>query len=75
MAVRRAFARRFIAGETRAKMRSRPSAQIEAQGMHQTLDHLGESVATLDGGRERTREYLEPDRGRAHGPASNRTCR
>jgi proline dehydrogenase len=53
----RAFARRFIAGETI------PDAiaavrDIEAQGMHHTLDHLGESVSTLAAAETATGEYL-----------------
>jgi proline dehydrogenase len=53
----RAFARRFIAGETI------PDAiaavrEIEAQGMHHTLDHLGESVSTLAAAETATGEYL-----------------
>jgi proline dehydrogenase len=53
----RAFARRFIAGETI------PDAiaavrEIEAQGMHHTLDHLGESVNTLAAAETATGEYL-----------------
>jgi proline dehydrogenase len=53
----RAFARRFIAGETI------PDAiaavrEIEAQRMHHTLDHLGESVSTLAAAETATGEYL-----------------
>jgi proline dehydrogenase len=53
----RAFARRFIAGETI------PDAiaavrEIEAQRMHHTLDHLGESVGTLAAAETATGEYL-----------------
>ena len=53
----RAFARRFIAGETI------PDAiaavrEIEAQGMHHTLDHLGESVSSLAAAETATGEYL-----------------
>ena len=52
-----AFARRFIAGETEedaiAAVRT-----IQAQGLHSTLDHLGESVASLAAAEFATREYL-----------------
>ncbi len=53
----RAFARRFIAGET---IRDAIAAvrEIEAQGMHHTLDHLGESVSTLAAAETATGEYL-----------------
>lgn len=53
----RAFARRFIAGETIddaiAAVR-----QIQAQGLLSTLDYLGESVTTLAEADTATREYL-----------------
>jgi proline dehydrogenase len=53
----RAFARRFIAGETIddaiAAVRD-----IDAHGMHHTLDHLGESVGTLAAAETATRAYL-----------------
>jgi proline dehydrogenase len=52
-----AFARRFIAGETEedaiAAVRT-----IQAQGLHSTLDHLGESVSSLAAADIATREYL-----------------
>ena len=52
-----AFARRFIAGETIddaiAAVR-----RIEALGLHHTLDHLGESVTTLEATAACTAEYL-----------------
>lgn len=51
------FARRFIAGETvdDAVAAVRPLA---AQGMHLTLDYLGESVATADDANAASRHYL-----------------
>jgi proline dehydrogenase len=53
----RAFARRFIAGET-VEDAIAAVRRLDAQGLHHTLDHLGESVATLDGTETCTREYL-----------------
>jgi proline dehydrogenase len=57
MTGRHAFARRFIAGETVddaiAALRS-----ISAQGLHSTLDYLGESVTSLAAADTATREYL-----------------
>jgi proline dehydrogenase len=55
---RGAFARRFIAGETLDDA-IEAVRQLEAQGLHHTLDHLGESVTTRDGSDTCTREYLE----------------
>jgi proline dehydrogenase len=52
-----AFARRFIAGETVADAVA-VVRQLEARGLHHTLDHLGESVTSLDGTEACTREYL-----------------
>src|SRR5438045_1976716 len=54
---RRPFARRFIAAETVGDAIA-AVRRLEAQGLHHTLDHLGESVATLDGTEACTREYL-----------------
>jgi proline dehydrogenase len=54
---RRAFARRFIAGESVNEAIAAVRA-LEAQGLHHTLDHLGESVTTLEGTESCTREYL-----------------
>src|SRR3989441_107434 len=51
------FARRFIAGETIAEAVEAARA-LEARGLMQTLDHLGESVATLADADAATREYL-----------------
>jgi proline dehydrogenase len=51
------FARRFIAGET-VEEAIVAARTLEAQGLHQTLDYLGESIATLAGADAATREYL-----------------
>jgi proline dehydrogenase len=53
----RPFARRFIAGED-VDAAINAVRQLESQGLHQTLDHLGESVTTLGGTETCTREYL-----------------
>jgi proline dehydrogenase len=53
----RAFARRFIAGETVEDAIAAVRA-IEAQGMLHTLDYLGESVTSLPVAETATREYL-----------------
>ena len=52
------FARRFIAGETPAEAIV-AARRIEAAGLSQTLDYLGESVATLEEAEAATREYVE----------------
>src|SRR5215510_14759682 len=52
-----AFARRFIAGET-VEDAIDVIRRLETQGLHHTLDHLGESVTTLEGTEVCTREYL-----------------
>jgi proline dehydrogenase len=52
-----AFARRFIAGET-IEDAIEAVRRLEAQGLHHTLDHLGESVTTLEGTEGCTRDYL-----------------
>jgi proline dehydrogenase len=57
MGGRSAFARRFIAGET-VEDAIDAVRRLEAQGLHHTLDHLGESVATLEGIESCTRDYL-----------------
>src|SRR5262249_53583867 len=51
------FARRFIAGENvdEAIVAAR---KVEAQGLTQTLDYLGESIGTLADADAATREYL-----------------
>ena len=54
----RAFARRFIAGETVEDAIETVSA-IEAQGLRHTLDYLGESVTTLAAAEAAAREYLD----------------
>jgi proline dehydrogenase len=51
------FARRFIAGETVGEAIDAVRA-LEARGFTQTLDHLGESVASLDEADAATRDYL-----------------
>jgi proline dehydrogenase len=53
----RSFARRFIAGES-VQDAIAAVRLLEAQGLHHTLDHLGESVTTLNGTEACTREYL-----------------
>jgi proline dehydrogenase len=52
-----AFARRFIAGET-VEDAIAAVRRLDAQGLHHTLDHLGESVTSLEGTEACTREYL-----------------
>jgi proline dehydrogenase len=54
----RSFARRFIAGEGVGEAVDAARA-IEARGLKQTLDLLGESVTNLDEAYAATREYLE----------------
>jgi len=51
------FARRFIAGETIAEAVDVARA-LEARGLTQTLDHLGESVSNLADADAATRDYL-----------------
>jgi proline dehydrogenase len=58
MASPRSFARRFIAGETLGEA-IEAARRIEAQGLAQTLDYLGESVATAAEADAATREYIE----------------
>ena len=58
MASPNSFARRFIAGETVEEAIDAARA-VEARGLSQTLDYLGESVATLDGAEAATRDYLQ----------------
>ena len=57
MRSRSSFARRFIAGENVADAIAAASA-VEAAGLFQTLDYLGESVATLEEVDAATRVYL-----------------
>jgi proline dehydrogenase len=51
------FARRFVAGETSAEA-IRAARDVEARGMTQTLDQLGESVASAEAAAQATRNYL-----------------
>ena len=53
----RSFARRFVAGETVEEAIAAASA-IEASGLTQTLDYLGESVATMAEADAATRTYI-----------------
>jgi proline dehydrogenase len=56
MAGETSFARRFIAGETIEEAIDAARA-IEARGLSQTLDYLGESVATVSGAQGATADY------------------
>ena len=51
------FARRFIAGET-IEEAIETSRRVQAEGLHLTLDYLGESVRTLKEADAATREYV-----------------
>jgi len=51
------FARRFIAGET-VEEAIDTARQIEANGLHVTLDYLGESVASIREADTATRTYI-----------------
>src|SRR5215213_3308653 len=53
----RSFARRFVAGESVADAIA-AARRIEAAGMSQTLDFLGESIATMAEADRATRAYL-----------------
>lgn len=57
MASPESFARRFIAGETPAEAIA-AARRIEAAGLAQTLDYLGESVGTAEEAETATREYV-----------------
>jgi proline dehydrogenase len=57
MASPESFARRFIAGETPAEAIA-AARRIEAAGLTQTLDYLGESVGTAAEADAATREYV-----------------
>jgi len=57
MRSRESFARRFIAGETIDEAID-ASRNIQAQGLHLTLDYLGESVRTVEEADAATREYV-----------------
>src|SRR5215831_11544804 len=52
------FARRFVAGESMAEAIA-CARRIEQQGMHVTLDHLGEQVTSRDASTAATRDYME----------------
>ena len=68
------FARRFIAGETVDEAIEAARA-VEARGLLQTLDYLGESVGTLAEADAATRDYLHDHRRRRRRRASAATCR
>src|SRR5919112_396151 len=57
MRSRHSFARRFIAGET-VEEAIDAARRVEAAGMLQTLDYLGESVASVAEADQATRDYL-----------------
>jgi proline dehydrogenase len=57
MRSRESFARRFIAGETVEEV-IEASRAVQAQGLHITLDYLGESVRTAEEADAATREYI-----------------
>jgi proline dehydrogenase len=57
MRARGGFARRFIAGET-VEEAIDAARQIQANGLHVTLDYLGESVASIAAADAATRAYL-----------------
>ena len=57
MRARGGFARRFIAGET-VEEAIDAARQIQANGLHVTLDYLGESVATIAEADAATRAYI-----------------
>jgi proline dehydrogenase len=57
LATNRSFASRFIAGETIERAIDTARA-LQSQGLHITLDYLGESVKTLDEAAAATREYV-----------------
>ena len=57
MRSRDSFARRFIAGET-VDEAIETSRTIQAQGLHLTLDYLGESVRTSEEADAATRAYV-----------------
>jgi len=55
---RESFARRFIAGED-VQEAIEAARAVEARGLTHTLDLLGESVTTLDGAYDATRQYVD----------------
>lgn len=57
MRTERSFARRFVAGETIDEAIA-AARELEATGLSQTLDYLGESVATMAEADAATRTYI-----------------
>jgi proline dehydrogenase len=57
MRSRDSFARRFIAGESIDEA-VEVSRGVQSQGLHLTLDYLGESVRTVEEADAATREYV-----------------
>ena len=57
MRARGGFARRFIAGET-VEEAIDVSRGVQSEGLHLTLDYLGESVRTVEEAQAATREYV-----------------
>jgi proline dehydrogenase len=57
LATNRSFASRFIAGET-IERAIETARVLQSQGLHITLDYLGESVKTLEEAAAATREYV-----------------
>ena len=68
------FARRFIAGETVDEAIDAARA-VEARGLMQTLDYLGESVTSLAEADAATRDYLAVIDAIDRRPASTATSR
>src|SRR5688500_13403847 len=58
LATAESFASRFIAGET-IEGAIEVSRRLQAEGLLVTLDHLGESVRTLEEATAATREYVQ----------------
>jgi proline dehydrogenase len=56
MRTRDSFARRFIAGES-VEEAIETSRRVQAEGLHLTLDYLGESVRTMEAADACAREY------------------
>ena len=68
------FVHRFVPGET-VEEAIRAARVLEAYGLTETFDYLGESVTTLDEAAAATRDYLDVV-GRDHArPASSATSR
>ena len=57
MATPTSFARRFVAGETEEEVMQAAMA-LQTQGLHLTLDYLGESVHTVEAAEAAAREYV-----------------